>query len=416
MDAHPVRTARTEGNATVKSRTTANLPGRPRPPRPGTFIVGAAALVTLTATACTQSGLPIPAVTPTRPASAAPAAAPSIPAPPVATATAAPSTSPSSATTPTPTSAPSGTGGDLQSQYVATIRRVLPSVVQITTDSGLGSGVLFDNKGDIVTNDHVVGAATTFQVSTANNAATSNATLVGSYPADDLAVIKLSRPAGLRPATFGDSSRLQVGDIVLAMGNPLGLSGSVTSGIVSALGRTITEPAETDSPGATLPDVIQTSADINPGNSGGALVDLAGDVIGIPTLAATDQQIGGSAPGIGFAISSNIAKDIAEQLIAHGKVTNSHRAALGIEATGITDTSGNPAGVAITSLTTGGAAARAGLQPGDVITAVDHHPTLSTQDLSTELATLQPGQKIPITIGRAGTTRTLTLTLGSLPG
>ena len=135
------------------------------------------------------------------------------------------------------------------------------------------------------------------------------------------------------------------------MGNPLGLSGSVTNGIVSALGRTITEPAETDSPGATLPDVIQTSADINPGNSGGALVDLAGDVIGIPTLAATDQQIGGSAPGIGFAISSNIAKDIAGQLIAHGKVTNSHRAALGHRGNRYhRHLTGNPAGVAITSL------------------------------------------------------------------
>ena len=140
------------------------------------------------------------------------------------------------------------------------------------------------------------------------------ARLTGSYPADDLAVIQVTGAAHLVPARFADSSKLQVGDIVLAMGNPLGLASSVTDGIM-AVGRTVSEPQEAGSPGATLPDVIQTSAAINPGNSGGALADLAGQVVGIPTLAAADQQLGGAAPGIGFAIPSSIVTDIAGQII-----------------------------------------------------------------------------------------------------
>lgn len=141
-------------------------------------------------------------------------------------------------------------------------------------------------------------------------------TLAGTYPEGDLAVVHVTG-ADLRPATFGDSSKLDVGDIVLALGSPLGLQSSVTQGIISALGRSVPESAS-----VTLPDVIQTSAEINPGNSGGALVDLAGDVVGIPTLAALDPQLGDTAAaGIGFAIPSNVVVDIAGQLIASGHVT-----------------------------------------------------------------------------------------------
>ena len=211
-----------------------------------------------------------------------------------------------------------------------TIRRVLPSVVEIKTSAGLGSGVVFDTAGHIVTNAHVVGTATSFQVFLSGSASPLPARPTGSYPPDDLAVIQVSGAAHLVPAHFADSAKLQVGDIVLAMGNPLGLSSSVTDGIISAVGRTVSEPQEAGSPGATLPDVIQTSAAINPGNSGGALVDLADEVVGIPTLAATDQQLGGAAPGIGFAIPSNIVTDIAGQIIKTGHVTYSHRAALGV--------------------------------------------------------------------------------------
>ncbi len=309
----------------------------------------------------------------------------------------------------------------LEQDYVGVVQRVLPSVVLITTNRDLGSGVVFDSKGDIVTNAHVVGSATKFQVHLSGRPATYTASLVGAYLPDDLAVVKLdSPPNGLRPAHFGDSSKLAIGDIVLAMGNPLGLAGSVTNGIVSGTGRTVTEPQGPGSPGATLPDAIQTSAAINPGNSGGALVDLAGDVVGVPTLAAIDQQIGAggsAAPGIGFAISSNLVTDIAGQIVASGHVTNSHRAELGVQVLTVVDQNGAPAGAGVVSVVTGGPAAAAGIQAGDVITAVANVPVLSTSDLTKALAQLNPGQALPVTIvDRQGNTRTVTVTLGQLPG
>ena len=173
---------------------------------------------------------------------------------------------------------------------------------------------MFDADGDIVTNNHVVAGSTKFSVTLADGQKL-DGKLIGTYPAGDLAVIHVTG-TNLQPATFGDSSKLVVGDIVLAVGNPLGLQSSVTQGIVSALDRKVPE-----SKTVTLPNVIQTSAEINPGNSGGALVDLAGDVVGIPTLAALDPQLGDTAaPGIGFAIPSNVVVDVAGQLIANGRV------------------------------------------------------------------------------------------------
>jgi putative serine protease PepD len=205
--------------------------------------------------------------------------------------------------------------------FVNAIARVLPSVVEIRTRTGLGSGVVLNAAGDIVTNAHVVGDGAGLEVILSASAAPVPASLVGVYRPDDLAVVKVSGVPGLRPATFGDSARLVAGDVVLAIGNPLGLSSSVTEGIVSAVGRTVSEPATRAAPGATLPDTIQTSAAINPGNSGGALATLDGDVVGIPTLAAVSQA-GAAAPGIGFAISSNIAVSIAAQLVSTGRVMN----------------------------------------------------------------------------------------------
>lgn len=317
-------------------------------------------------------------------------------------------------------SVPAGTGSatGLQQTYVRVIHQVLPSVVEIRTSSGLGSGVIYNEAGNIVTNAHVVGRATSFQVQLANSTTALSATLVGTFPTDDLAVIKVTGAKNLHPATFGDSSKLRVGDIVLAMGNPLGLASSVTDGIVSAVGRTVSEPQGGDSPGATLPDAIQTSAAINPGNSGGALVDLAGQVVGIPTLAAVDQQMGGgAAPGIGFAIPSKIVKDIAGQLIKSGRVTNSHRAALGVQVSTVAGPDGQPAGVRLVQVAPGSGAAKAGLQAGDVITAVNGTATPDTETLSTVLAGLQPGQTVPVEVTRAsGGTATVQVTLGQLPG
>ncbi|HEX2902125.1 MAG TPA: trypsin-like peptidase domain-containing protein [Jatrophihabitans sp.] len=303
----------------------------------------------------------------------------------------------------------------LQQSYESVIKHDLPSIVQITTSSGLGSGIVYDNAGDIVTNDHVVGSATSFQVQLADSATPVPASLVGTFPADDLAVIRISGAgSNLHPATFADSSQVRVGEIVLAMGNPLGLTSSVTNGIVSAVGRTLTEPNSPDSPGATLPDSIQTSAAINPGNSGGALVDLQGNVVGIPTLAATDQQQGGAAPGIGFAIPANTVTKIAGQLIKDGRVTDSGRAALGIQAATVTDASGAGVGVGVASVKTGGAAAAAGIKPGDVIIKINGAGTPTVQALSAVLAGLKVGQKVQVVLDRAGQSHTLQVTLGQL--
>jgi putative serine protease PepD len=196
----------------------------------------------------------------------------------------------------------------LQQQLVSVVRAVSPSVVQIETPQALGSGVVFDARGDVVTNAHVVGNATRFVVTLASGDS-HRATAIGRDAGNDLAVIRIAgaRP---RPATFADSSQVEVGDITLALGNPLGLRSSVTEGIVSAVGRNVPE-----GDGAELSSAIQTSAAINPGNSGGALVDLSGRVIGIPTLAALDPQMGASeAPGIGFAIDSNTVRRVAGAL------------------------------------------------------------------------------------------------------
>jgi len=196
----------------------------------------------------------------------------------------------------------------LQQELVGVVRAVSPSVVQIRTSQDLGSGVVFDARGDVVTNAHVVGNATRLVVTLASGDS-HPATAIARDPANDLAVIRIAgaRP---RPATFADSSQVEVGDIVLALGNPLGLRSSVTEGIVSAVRRTVPE-----GDGVTLSSVIQTSAAINPGNSGGALVDLSGRVIGIPTLAALDPQMGSSvAPGIGFAIDGNTVRQVAGAL------------------------------------------------------------------------------------------------------
>jgi S1-C subfamily serine protease len=315
---------------------------------------------------------------------------------------------------------PPAEAAQLQQSYVQVVQVVQPSVVQITTGQGLGSGIVFDNTGDIVTNAHVVAGASTFQVRLAGSPTTYPASLIGAYQPDDIAVIRLnSPPSSLRPAQFADSARVQPGDIVLAMGNPLGLTGSVTNGIVSATGRAVTEPGQGGSSGATLPDAIQTSAAINPGNSGGALVNLSGQVIGMPTLAALNPELGGSAaPGIGFAISSNLVHDIAGQLIANnGHVPNTHRAELGIQAVTVVGANNQPVGAGIAAVLPGGAAAAAGLKPGEIITAVNNMPVHSASDLVTALAQLNPGTQAMITVTDTnGQSRTVTVTLGQLPG
>ncbi|AYN41733.1 PDZ domain-containing protein [Streptomyces dangxiongensis] len=303
---------------------------------------------------------------------------------------------------------------DLEGQYLKVIGEVLPSVVQIQASNDLGSGVVYDGEGHIVTNAHVVGSEKTFQVTTAHNQEPLTARLVYSYPEQDLAVIRLDRPpGGLRPAVFGDSEKVQVGQIVLAMGSPLGLSSSVTQGIVSATGRTVSEGSTGGGTGATIANMVQTSAAINPGNSGGALVGLNGRVVGIPTLAATDPDLGGgAAPGIGFAIPASMVRTVADQIIEKGKVVDSGRAALGITARTVVDDHYQPAGAAVVSVRGGGPAARAGLRQGDVITRLGDQPVTSITSLSEALAAGRPGQRTTVTYQRDGTERTAQVTLG----
>ena len=322
-----------------------------------------------------------------------------------------PATSPHGSATAT-TSAGTASGSaatDLQNAFVTVVERVLPSIVQIRTNLGLGSGVVFDGKGDVVTNNHVVADASAIEVAT-QEGKTQPASLVGTFAAGDLAVIHVAGP--LDPAAFADSNTLKVGMIVLAIGNPLGLQSSVTEGIVSAVDRTVSE-----SDGITLPDTIQTSAAINPGNSGGALVNLSGQVVGIPTLTAGDPTQGAAANGIGFAIPANTVKDIANQIIATGHVVNSHRADLGLSASTVVDSTDTPAGVLITAVTAGGSAATAGLTIGDVIVQFASARIRTTTDLAVALADSQPGQVISLTvITTTGGRRVVSATVGELPG
>ena len=202
---------------------------------------------------------------------------------------------------------PTDQASSLQQRFVSIVKTVSPSVVQIRTPLALGSGVVFDTRGDVVTNAHVVANATRFVVTLASGDS-HPATLIGTDTGKDLAVIRITH-ARPHPATFANPSQIEVGDLTLAIGNPLGLRSSVTEGIVSAIDRSVPETNN-----VTLSPVIQTSAAINPGNSGGALVNLSGQVIGIPTLAAVDPEMGAQAPGIGFAIDSNTVRQTATRL------------------------------------------------------------------------------------------------------
>jgi len=300
------------------------------------------------------------------------------------------------------TSASSPSTAKLQTEYISLVHDVGPSVVMIVTPTGLGSGIVYNAQGDIVTNNHVVANAQALQVVTSSGKQYP-ATLVGTFPPDDLAVIRV-QASGLPPATFANSSNLQVGDIVMAIGNPLGLQSSVTQGIVSAMRTAIPEGN-----GVTLPSAIQTTAAINPGNSGGALVNLQQQVVGIPTLAATDPQLGGgAAPGIGFAIPSNTVTSIAGQLIKSGTVTNSGRATLGVSAA---NTGGS--GALVSSVKSGGPADQAGIKPGDVIVAVGGNSVTGQQALADVLVTLKPGQQVTVDLVHSdGSKASVPVTLG----
>ncbi|MDQ6661506.1 MAG: trypsin-like peptidase domain-containing protein [Chloroflexota bacterium] len=213
----------------------------------------------------------------------------------------------------TTSSASSSSASILEAQQEAAITRIEPAVVElkVTTAQGqqIGSGVIIDTKGDIVTNNHVISSAQTINV-VLYNGATEQAQLIGSDRTDDLAVVRISPFAHMTVAAIGDSSKLVVGQEVLAIGNPLGITETATKGIVSALNRSVTE-----STGTTIFQAIQTDAAVNPGNSGGALINLQGQLIGIPTLTAVNTESNTAANGIGFAIPSNLVETVVHQIL-----------------------------------------------------------------------------------------------------
>ena len=298
----------------------------------------------------------------------------------------------------------------------------LPSVVTIQvaagSASGSGSGVVIRPDGYIVTNNHVISAAA--------NGGSINvlfsdggefpARLVGRDVLTDLAVLKVDRNAQLPAMAWGASSQLRVGQPVVALGAPLGLSSTVTSGIVSALDRSVNVPAD-NSRTALLVAAIQTDAAINPGNSGGALVDCARKLMGIPTAGATvpNPQGGTSAGniGIGFAIPSEFARTLSDELIAQGSVTH---ASFGVGIATISQVAarraGTTAGLLVVATTPGGPSDAAGIRAGDIITALDGVQTTSAEQLQALTLTRRPGDVVQVSVERAGVEHTEAVTLG----
>ncbi len=287
-------------------------------------------------------------------------------------------------------------------------RRAYKGVVEITVTASQstpfggseaqqaeGSGFVYDDKGDIVTNQHVVDGAQSVSVKFWNGA-TYKAHVVGSDASTDLAVVKVDAPSSLRvPLTLGDSSKLAVGDGVVAIGSPFGLQESVTSGIVSALHRQMTSPSN-----FTIDDSIQTDAAINHGNSGGPLLDLQGRVIGVTSQI---ESTSGGNDGVGFAIPANTVSSIVSQLLATGKAEH---AFLGVAVR---------ATAKVTSVRTGTPAAHAGLHAGDLITAVDGKAITTGEELRSVITAKRPGDEVSITFSRAGKSHTVHVTLANRP-
>ncbi|HUR75780.1 MAG TPA: trypsin-like peptidase domain-containing protein [Sporichthya sp.] len=291
--------------------------------------------------------------------------------------------------------------------------KVLPSVVSIDVDEGSalgsGSGIVISSDGLILTNNHVGGQGALSV--TFSDGRSVRAKLVKADPSTDLAVIKAQGISDATPIIFGSSGALQVGTPVVAIGAPLGLAGTVTTGIVSALNRPVL-PSETGSGGeGSVIDGIQTDAPINPGNSGGALVDMNGNLIGITSaIASLGSAFGGQSGsiGLGFAIPIDQAKIIAEQLAA-GKTVE--HALLGVQVTNSTDAVQR--GALIREVTNGGAAQQAGLQSGDIVTRLDDRLIDNEAALVAGVRSQQPGQKVKLTYIRNGQTKTTEVTLGS---
>jgi putative serine protease PepD len=326
------------------------------------------------------------------------------------------------------------------SWVTSTAAVALPSVVTISVDgsseAGTGSGVFLTDSGYILTNTHVVtleGATSkaVVQVKTTDGHIY-DAAIVGTDPANDLAVIKISAPIKFTPIKFADSSKINVGDAVVALGAPLGLESSVTSGVVSALDRTIQVASSAPNQSGTLQwwngngaapvsmKVIQTDASINPGNSGGALVNQRGELVGVNVAIATASS-GSSTTGqsgsigVGFAIPSNVAKRIGNELMTTGKASHGLFGAM-VSDNGSAKSAavGFSTGAKVQKLTSGGAAEKAGILVGDVVTKFDGHLIASSGDLTAAVRFLPAHTKVTVEINRAGKSLTFDVTLGDL--
>jgi putative serine protease PepD len=326
------------------------------------------------------------------------------------------------------TAASNGSGSCAATQVAD---QVLPSVVTITAQAARGSGAgsgastgsgeIIRDGGYILTNNHVISVAAdggSVEV-LLNDGQEAPAKIVGRDPLTDLAVIQATGLKSPKVIALGSSETLEVGQPVVALGAPLGLSGTVTSGIVSALARTIEVPGENDQ-SALLVDAIQTDAAINPGNSGGSLVNCAGQLVGIPSAGANVPGPNGQSSsgniGIGFAIPVNLAKLVSDEIISTGSVTHAY---FGIQTAPIGEAvaqqAGVPEGLYVRQVQPGSPAARAGLQVGDIITEIDGEPARSSDQLVALTLTKRAGDKVQLTYVRDGQTTNTTVTLGTQP-
>ena len=302
---------------------------------------------------------------------------------------------------------------DSSSPVTAIYERTHKAVVEITvtgaseaspfgggTQQAQGSGFVYDEQGHVITNQHVVGGADSVEV-TFWNGKTYDATVVGSDPSTDIAVLDVEAPASvLEPLELADSSQLEVGEAVVAIGSPFGLEQTVTTGIVSALHRQINAPNN-----FAIDDAIQTDAAINHGNSGGPLLDLDGKVVGVNSQ--IESESGGN-DGVGFAVPSNTVKRIANGLVENGSVEHAYLGVATADADGVI-------GARISEVRTGTPAAEAGLQAGDVVTAIDGASVRSADELRRRIDAKRPGDKAVLTVRRNGETTTLNATLGTRP-
>jgi putative serine protease PepD len=313
------------------------------------------------------------------------------------------------------------------------VKQVVPSIVSIDVRNNgsedQGTGMIISSDGQVITNNHVIALAASggsITVTQSGSTTAQAATLVGTDPSSDVALLRIEGATGLRPVVFGNSSLVQVGDATVAIGNALGLAAgtpTVTQGIVSALGRTVTAANESTNSSETLTNMIQTDAAINPGNSGGALLDAAGAVIGMNTAVAGASSSGQSAQNIGFAIPAAKIKFLLPGLEAGGiSSPTSHKGYLGVEIATMTPDLKHQyhltpkSGAVVLSVIPGSPAAKGGLVQGDVIVSLDGNPITSAEQVTSFTQSHHPGDVVTVGIYRGTDKKVLHVTLGSASG